>query len=152
MDQNSNVSARINYLRPLWVAMGFSVGFEVFIFIVFGLILYPEGSILDKLIWTVFYCGIGMGATIGTWIDIVIVDRWDGTKAIIATIIITIIFLTACDLLCLRLDHKFQYFGAHKNPYLFFISGLVMTVIGGFLGGILLFTSRGKKLLSNLGL
>lgn len=142
----------MQYLRPLYVATILSVSFEAFIFIIFGLILYPEGNIFYKLIWTIFFCGLGMGGAIGTWINILIIDSYNGFKAIVYTVLIATVFLTACDLLCLKIDHVFHYFGAHTNPYLFFVSGFIMTIIGSIIAGILLFTKTGDKVLSSLGL
>ena len=148
----SSHQCRKKYLRPLILATSFSVIFEGFIFIIFGVILFPEGSLLDKFIWTVFFCGLGMGGAVGTWINLLVVDRFEGRMAVFMTLIIAILFLTSCDLLCLRLDHLFHYFGGDRYPHLFFYSGLVMTVIGALVTGLLLFTERGVKLLDNIGL
>lgn len=151
-NEKLDIEARKKYLRPLLVSMCISIVFELFIFILFGLILYPNGSVFNKLIWTIFYCGIGMGCVVGAWIDILVVDRFSGIKAVLATMTIAVLFLSACDALCLALDHKFRYFGGHDNPILFFVSGIIMSIIGGLIGGVLLFTSKGNKILSTMNL
>lgn len=37
---------------------------EAFLLVVWGLILFPEGSLLNKILWTIGFCGILM-STLG---------------------------------------------------------------------------------------
>ena len=57
--------ARAQYLRPLWLGILFAVAGELIVFLVFGLLLNGPGSWQTKLLWTVGFCGIGMGSAFG---------------------------------------------------------------------------------------
>lgn len=146
-------SQRTYYLRPIWLGIAGSVLAEFMIFLIWGLFLYPAGSYLAKFLWTVIFCGFGMGAVTGAIIATFIVDRFEGMKAIILTSVITAFILgVACNLLCFTLDsHFFHYFGAEENPYLFIVNGVVMSALGGLLVGWLLFSNKGKQLLQKAG-
>jgi len=146
-------SERQRYLRPLIVSIALSTTAEFIVFVVFGLLLFPEGPWLKKLLWTVVFCGIGMGATTGTFISLFIVDRWQGWRAIVATsVLATIILGVVCDTLCLSLDRQFLYFGGAEDSVLFLGNGILMSAVGGLIVGNLLFTDRGQHLLDRLGL
>ena len=144
---------RKQFLRPLQVSIALSMSGEFIIFLIFGLILFPAGNWVNKFLWTVVFCGIGMGATLGAFINLFVVQRWQGVKAIIATTLLSIGLLgIACDLLCLSLDRQFQYFGGTIHSDVFLINGMVMATIGGLFGGWLLFTEKGQQLLSRLNI
>ncbi|CAF4242554.1 unnamed protein product, partial [Adineta steineri] len=56
------------YLRPMKLFIGSSIGAElIFLFIS---ICFFSGfkDIFYKILWTLFFCGIGMGSTMGTLI------------------------------------------------------------------------------------
>ena len=140
------------YKRPLIVSIILSILGETAIFVIWGLLLYPEGSWLSKFFWTIIICGIGMGSTIGAAIVLFVVDRFQGLGAIIATTILSVFILgIGCDFVCYELDKHFQYFGATENPTLFLANGVGMSLIGGLITGVLLFTENGNRLLSKLG-
>jgi len=46
------IEIRTKYVRPLKVSLIFCIGGEFFLLIVFGLLLYPEGNIFYKILWT----------------------------------------------------------------------------------------------------
>ena len=50
--------------RTLIVSLCFSAIGEFLLFVVYGIILFPEGNLLYKFLWTVVFCGIGMGASL----------------------------------------------------------------------------------------
>lgn len=143
-----------SYLRPLYVAIAFSVAGEALILVVFGLILFPEGNLLNKVLWTLLYCGVGMGATLGALLNMFVVNRIKSVaSSLFATAILSALVLgVACNLLCLNLDMHFHYFGGHTNPVLFYVNGLAMSIIGGLMMGWLLFTARGTRVLAKIGL
>ena len=119
----------------------------------YGIILFPEGNLILKALWTLVFCGIGMGATLGAFINILIVDRFHGMKAIFYTSALSIIILgIACNLLCLNLDGYFHYFGGSSNPYLFSFGSVFGSVIGGSILGMILFTEKGNKYLEKIGI
>ena len=146
-------SDRRRYWRPLKVSIASTVSAEFFLLVVFGIILYPEGPLLNKVLWTLVFCGFGMGATLGTFINLTIEGRWQGWQAIGATMLLsTAILGIACNMLCLTLDRQFGYFGVEEYSALFMGVGISMAATGGMLIGWLLFADRGRRLLDRLGL
>jgi len=145
-------SERTALLRPLKLAILFSVLGESIIFVVWGLVLYPGGSVLNKLLWTVLFCGLGMGSAVGALIQLGIVGRLDGAAAVAATTVLGVLVLgVGCNLLCLGLDQHFQFFGGLDNGPLFVWNGVVMSAVGGLAVGTLCFTRRGRRVLERVG-
>jgi len=140
------------YKRPIIVAILLSLMGEIGLFVVFALLAYPEGSVLSKLIWAGFYCGIGMGATTGGLITLVVVKRFEGTKAFVAGAITAFLTLLACNWLCLTIDQHYNYFGGRDAPALFFWNGAIMALVGSVLLSWLVFIPKGQKLLTKMGL
>ena len=66
---------REHYIRPIKVTILMTLMAELGLFVIFGLLLFPQGTLLYKLIWTGFYCGIGMGAATGGLIVLIVVGR-----------------------------------------------------------------------------
>lgn len=152
MNQNSDL-VRAHYLRPLYVCITLSVLAEFLLFLYFGVFLNTEGNILHKFLWSVVYCGLGMGSVLGAAIMILILDRMYGWLAVLTTTIISLLLLgNGCNYICIILDQNFNYFGGVSNPQLFLNTGLSLSVVGGLLVGLLLFTERGEKLLNQLGI
>lgn len=124
---------------------------ELLILIIFGMILYPAGSLWYKFLWTMVFCGVGMGATVGAMLDLFVVERLSGWPAILATLFLYVLVLgIACDVLCLHLDLSHQWFGGGEHPTLFIVNGILMSAIGGLLVGFLLFTKTGSRLFKKL--
>ena len=145
------ISSRTKYIRPIIVSVALSVIGEFGLFVSFGLILFPEGSWLLKLLWTVVFCGLGMGAVLGGFINLFIIDRFDGKKAIwLCTVASLVIIGTLCDLLCYYLDLEFNYFGGGSNGFLFHASSWLLAALGGYLAGWLLFSDRGNSMLKRM--
>ena len=144
--------ARKMYVRPLIVSLFFAVVGELLLLVIYGIILFPEGNILYKVLWTLVFCGIGMGATLGAGINLCIVGRYEGTKAVLLTVLLSFLIMgVACDLLCLNLDLHFNYFGAQTNPLLFSTGGVLGSLIGGAGIGGLLFSEKGRSILERIG-
>ena len=94
-----------------------------------------------------------MGAALGTAINLFVVNRFTGTKAIALTILSSFVLLgIMCDLLCLNLDLHFHYFGAQNNPILFVSGSITGSIIAGAGIGWLLFTDNGNRALTKIGL
>lgn len=142
------------WLRPLWLSIGASMAGEFVIWVVFGLVLFPEGDPFTKLVWTVVFCGLGMGAVVGGMVSLFVVGRLDGAKAVAATTVLALLVLgVGCDVLCLNLDaHYFHYFGGEEDPVFFLMNGLLMSALGGLAIGSLVFTERGRRWLDRRGL
>jgi hypothetical protein len=142
---------RNQYIRPLVVSIAMTELGELFLLILYGVILFPEGSLANKILWTLVFCGIGMGATLGAFVNILVVNRYQGIKAILVTTMLSFIILgIACGLLCLNLDRHFHYFGATSDPYIFATGSVIGSIIGGLAVGIALFTQRGNDFLEKL--
>ncbi|OEK03061.1 hypothetical protein BFP97_16715 [Roseivirga sp. 4D4] len=140
-------------LRPVKLGILFSVIGEFFIFLLWGVWLYPEGNILHKFLWTVVFCGLGMGATTGVLISWWVEGKYWGRSAIFACALISFVILGLfCNFVCFSLDMHFNYFGAAATPGLFIINGMFMSALGGLLIGWLNFSYRGIKLLEKYGL
>jgi hypothetical protein len=138
--------------RVAAVSLAGSVLAEAAILVIWGLLLYLEGSVLVKILWTIVFCGIGMGSVVAVALILFVVDRLDGWQGVAATSAITALVLGGvCNMLCFRLDsHFFHYFGGAENPTLFIVNGFVMAALGGALGGWLLFTPGGQRRLDRL--
>jgi len=116
------------------------------IFVVWGLYLFPEGSLFNKFMWTIVFCGIGMGGAFGAVVVLGLLGRVSGWPAILATTVISAVMLGLfCNTLCLRLDLVFGYFGASGAGMLFMTNGLVMSALGGAVLGWLTFTETGRN-------
>ena len=85
-----------------------------------------------------------MGFTSGSLIDLLIVDRLEGVVAVAGT---TVVFFgvtgVVCNLLCMKLDRHFCYWGGPEHSVEFIVTGAIMSVAGGALAGWLLFSKRG---------
>ncbi|MEC5129525.1 hypothetical protein VSU19_22380 [Verrucomicrobiales bacterium BCK34] len=152
-DDFDDVGIWREFRRPVVVSIVVSAMAELVIFVVWGLILYPEGNWLQKLLWTVVFCGVGMGAATGALICALIVDRLFGWKAIAACSILGVLVLgVGCNLLCYSIDLHIHFFGAHENAVSFVASGIGGAAIGGALIGWLLFSEGGVAILRRVRL
>jgi len=150
---NTQLNARKRYLRPITLSIIGSSFFEFIIFLIFGLWLFPGGDLVNKFLWSVVFCGIGMGSTVGWLINLIVVDRLRGATAIGVTVIISVIILgLICNLLCISLDQHFNYFGSHEMPTLFLVNGVFMSALGGAMVGWLLFSETGAMYIEKFGL
>lgn len=154
MDENNMLDdARNTYIRPLKVSLGFSVIGEFLFLIIYGIILFPNGNLIFKVLWALIFCGIGMGATLGAGINLYIVGRHTGHKAIWLTSLLSFLILgVACDLLCLNLDLRFNYFGAQTSSLLFAAGGIFGSLIAGVGIGGLLFSKTGQSIMEQIGI
>lgn len=144
-------TSRERYLRPIKLGIALSVLGESVIFVVWGLVLYPEGSVLNKLLWTVLFCGVGMGSAVGAAVSLLVVDRLEGWKAVAATTVLSVLLLgVACDLLCLQLDRHFLYFGGAEDMWFFLGNGLAMAAVGGLAVGWACFVPAGQEAYARL--
>ena len=145
--------ARKMYIRPLIISLFFAIVGELSLLVIYGIILFPEGNLMYKVLWTLGYCGIGMGATLGAGINLFVMGRYAGPKAILLTILLSFLIMgVACDLLCLNLDLHFNYFGAQASPLLFSSGGVLGSLIAGAGIGGLLFSETGRSILERIGL
>ena len=56
-------------MRVVIISLLFSVAKEVLLLVIYGILLFPEGNMVYKVLWRRGFCGIGMGATFSTGIN-----------------------------------------------------------------------------------
>ena len=134
-----------SFARPLKLAILFSVLGEAVILLVWGFYLFPEGSWFNKFMWTIVYCGLGMGGAFGSVVALGLLDRVDGWPTVVLSALLSTVMLGLfCNTLCLRLDMTFGYFGAQGAGLLFMANGIAMSAIGGAVLGWMTFTDTGQ--------
>ncbi len=143
---NLTLAPEHGYARALKLTLLFSILGEAVIFLVWGLYLFPDGSWFNKFMWTIVYCGLGMGGAFGAVLVLGFFGRVDGLLAVVLSALVATLMLgLICNILCLRLDMIFNYFGARGSGGLFLSNGLVMSAAGGAILGWLIFTERGRN-------
>ena len=139
------------YLRPMKLFIASSIGGE-FLFLLISICFFSGfKDIFYKIIWTLFFCGIGMGSTMGTLINIFITDQYFNCKAIFGSLILGLLVFGTCNVLCFRLDHHYDYYGAINYPVFFLSKGFLAGILGSLINGYLLFNPNGQKLLIKMG-
>jgi hypothetical protein len=142
---------RPDFVRPITVAIAFTLLGELLIFYIWGIQLFPEGIVWKKLVWTIT-CGIAMGATIGAFVNITITGRLHGTRGGVVASLIYFSVLAFCVGLCYQIDLVVRFFGAREFPLLFILGGLVPALITSIAYSWLLFSAPGQSTLSKIGL
>lgn len=128
--------------RIIVIAVALTTSAEIVYFTVWGLFLFPEGSILGKLVWTIT-CSIAMGLVIGALTFLWVEQRWHGGKAVLGAASVMAAVGSYCAWLCSRVDARFEYFGGDENTTLFILSGVVPAILGGLLFGWLIYGRGG---------
>lgn len=154
LGERGGVRGGRRYRRPLLLSIAASMGGEALLLLVYGVLLNSGGDLWVKVLWTVVFCGLGMGSVVGALTILIVVDRWEGLPAILATsAIMAAVMGGLCNVLCYRLDsHYFHYFGAAEQPLLFLAPGIVLPALVGALFGWLMFTPRGRLVLERWGI
>ena len=142
---------RLHYLRPLSLAILQAVAGTLGIWMVWSFILFPEGDPLAKLIW-LLTCGLVMGCTIGSLTNLLTVGRFAPSSAGLFSCLLAVAVFVTCDVLCFQLDHHYHYWGTDQRPAVFFVSGIVLSVVAAGTYSMLVFTDRGRRILGSLGL
>lgn len=120
--------------RMFIIAVVLTTGAEMFYLVVWGIFLFPDGSILGKVVWTMT-CGIAMGLVIGALTYLWVEDRFRGREAVLGAVLVMAAVGSYCAWLCSRIDARFGYFGGDENTALFILSGVIPAILGGFLYG-----------------
>ncbi len=132
------------FIRPIAFAVLMTVLAEAVYLIVWGLILFPEGSVAGKITWTLT-CGIAMGSVIGAATIVLVTGRLEGVRAFWSAAIIFFTVGATCALLCSQIDARFNYFGGSEHAMLFVLSGVIPAAVGGLLYGWLLYGSSDQR-------
>ena len=153
LGKNKREFKRKDFVRPIIVATIFTWLAELILLLYYGIYLSEEGELLNKIIWTLGFCGLGMGLALGSIINLIVVGKNNVKTKIFYTIVLsTLVLGVACNALCMELDKHFKYFGGAENVYLHFLPSFFAAIIGGWFLGWLLFTPKGDKLLTKFGL
>lgn len=88
-------------IRPILVALILTITSEAFLLIYYGIIMFHEGNLLYEFLWTIIFCGIGMGATLGALTVVLVAVKYTGLKAIISTTVLSTMLLgIGCNVMC----------------------------------------------------
>ena len=142
---------RQKYLRP--IVLGILGGWfaEILFIVVQGVILYPGNPIWVMMFWGLF-CGTGMGAVAGVFASLFVVDRYEGTKAVVPGIVAIFIPYAACWYFCYEIALNTNYYGAVEMGWIFVAKNMVLSFVGAVLISLALFTERGRAIVEKFGL
>lgn len=101
-DIESAKRRRFLYIVPFLVYIIASFQAEL-LFLIISIILF------SGFIWTMILCTLGMSSVMGPLTAFFIIDKYEGKEAIIFTTILNFIVFESCNLLCMKLDHIFDY-------------------------------------------
>lgn len=143
--------SRSDFIRPITLAMTFTIFGETLIFLLWGLYLFPGGVLWHKAVWT-SVCGIAMGATIGSLVNLMVTGRLEQVRAAEVSSLLYFVVLAICTFLCFQIDLATgSHFGAQETPALFILGGLIPAFVTSFVYAWLLHSTDGTALLSRLG-
>ena len=140
-----------SYIRPLALAAVFTVPGEAMLFVFWAMVLYPDGDMVAKLLWTAA-SGVGTAVAIGLMVGFVVGGRYEGTIAGIISSFCYATVLVAAILISYEVDVALDVFGVRRDPMRFVLTGVVPTFLTAPLYGWLLHGNAGKALLSRIGL
>lgn len=92
-----------------------------------------------------------MGAVIGALVNVFVVGRSAGRRAIITCAFIYVVVLSYCTVLCYRIDLAMGHFGARSDPGLFLSGGFVPALVASIPYAWFLFSEVGPTLLEKVG-
>ncbi len=124
--------------QVLGIAVGMTLLAEVIYFILWGLVLFPGGSVFNKVVWT-FTCGIGMGAVIGALVLVFVEGTASGRPAIFKAALTMFGVGAYCTVLCSGIDASVNYFGGAENTALFVTGSIIPAALGGLFFGWVLY-------------
>ena len=141
---------RTLYLRPFLLFWINSFIFEVTMLIVSIFAFSGLRDMFPKLMWTIFFCPLGMAGAMGGLINAFCVDRLYGTRAVQFCAILSVLVLGACNMLCYNLDLVFGFFGA-ADHFWWWQCRYPLIYINGYINGKLFFTGKGQETLAKWG-
>ena len=138
---SSGLIERRRLLSVFGLAVLLTTGAEFFYLVVWGMMLFPEGSLAGKAIWTAT-CGVAMGAVIGLGTLFFAVPRHGTSLSIWIATAMVLGVGSYCAWLCSAIEARFSYFGGPENTELFIVAGVGPAAIGGVLYGWVLYGRR----------
>ncbi|KNG94570.1 hypothetical protein [Pseudaestuariivita atlantica] len=137
-----NPDAHRRVATVLGLAILLTTAAELFYLVVWGMVLFPDGSLPGKLAWTLT-CGLAMGSVMGAMTLILAEPRQSRAAAFWIAAGTVALVGSYCAWLCSRIDARFDYFGGPEHGALFVASGVIPAVIGGLLYAWLLYGRSG---------
>lgn len=107
---------RMLYLRPFILFFLASLFAETIFLAVGVFIMTGTRDLFYKVMWTLVFCPLGMGGSMGGLINCFIVDHYYGKKAAHFTGILALLVLSTCNYSCYNLDRHMGWFVASDNP------------------------------------
>ncbi len=148
---HEDLLGRSDLVRPIAVAIVFTLVGEVLIFLIWGIGIFPKGTLWRKLVWTIT-CGVAMGATIGALVNLFVTGRLRTRTAAVTAAAIYFSVLAFCIGLCFEIALSVNYFGAREAPVLFIPGGLIPALVTSFGYSWLLYSDSGEAILTRVGL
>jgi hypothetical protein len=130
---------RVNLVLGFAILM--TTAAELVYLVVFGMLLFPEGSWLGKLVWTLT-CGLAIGAVIGVGTLLWAEPYFGHRGAFLRAAVVVFIAGGYCTWLCSRIDAQLSYFGGAEHSTQFILSGVIPAFFGGLLYGWVLYGTR----------
>ena len=90
-----NEKRRAIYIRPFLLFYVNSLIAEVVFLLVAIFIMSGTDDIINKVLWTLVFCPLGMGGAMGGIVNVFIVDKYYGSKAIYLTTVISCLLYTS---------------------------------------------------------
>ncbi|KAF4466979.1 metallo-beta-lactamase domain [Fusarium albosuccineum] len=138
------------YIRPFFLFWLNSFIFEVTMLIISIVVFSGFRDMFPRLMWTIFFCPLGMGGAMGGLVNAFIVDKHYGSRAVHFCAIMSLLVPGACNDLCYNLDLVFGWFGSHDHFWWW--HGRYPLIYGvGYMTGKLLFTDKGQEKLAGWG-
>ncbi|MCP5208376.1 MAG: hypothetical protein H7A01_14305 [Hahellaceae bacterium] len=138
-----NEQTRLMFTRPLSYAIGMAVALELINFILFAWLPGTNEQLLAQFIWMVGIGGIGMGAVLGVLLDVIVVGRLSSREATLSTVMLSFITLgLVAKLVTLNMAPVATSFTMTQWPVTYFLTGAVLSCLGGYGLGRLLFETK----------
>lgn len=149
--QGNSAVIRSRYVRPLALAAVFTIPGVAMIFVLWGLVAYPDGDVVAKLLWSAA-SGIGMTVAIGLMVGFIVSGRYEGMIAGVISSFCYATVLVAAILICYEVDMVLDLFGVRGDPGLFVMTSVVPALLTTPLYGWLLHGKAGKAIFARFGL
>jgi hypothetical protein len=144
-------AGRAAYIRPLAVAAIFIFSGQAIGFVVWELILYPDGRLLPKIVWTAVD-SVAMTLAVGLLVGFVVKKHHRGRVAGMLSSLCYAIVAIAGILICFQLDSELNVFEAEKDARLYIAFALSGALLSAPFYGWLLHGRNGQALLKRVGL
>jgi hypothetical protein len=116
-DTSAQIIKRRNlYLWPFLLYTLMSGATELVLFFISIVVFSGLHDVHIKFVWTMVFCTIGMGSTMGSLTNYFITDRYSGSTAVWMGAFLSSIVLSACNFLCFILANHFRLLWCSRSP------------------------------------